>query len=56
MGINRYGVSAEYMKNLSFKSSEFKRVLVVKYKGLLISRVWVAFLENLEAFGGYSKG
>ena len=55
-GINRQWVLVEYIEGLSFKSSEIKGVLEAKDKGFLISRVWVAFLENLEAFGGCSKG
>ena len=47
---------AEFIKDLSFKSSEIERVFEALDKGLLISRVWVAFLENLEAIGGYLKG
>jgi len=49
-------VLAELIKDLSFKSSEIERVFEALDKGLLISRVWVAFLENLEVFGGCSKG
>jgi len=44
------------MKKFGFKSGEIERVFKVLDKGLLILRVWVAFLENLEAFGGRSKG
>ena len=42
---------AEFIKDLSFKSSGIERVFETLDKGLLISRVWVAFLENLGAFG-----
>ena len=44
------------MKKFGFKSGEIERVFEDLDKGLLISRVWVTFVENLEAFGGYSKG
>ena len=44
------------MKKFGYKSGEIERVFEALDKGFLISRVWVAFLENLEAFGGYSKG
>ena len=56
MGINRQWVSAEYIKELSFKSSEIERVFEALDKGLLISRVCVAILKILGAFGGHSKG
>ena len=54
-GINRHGVSAEFIKNLSSKSSGIERVFEALDKGLLITRVWVAFLEKLGAIGGYLK-
>ena len=46
---------AECIKKLSFTSGEIEGVLEAVDKGLLISKVWVIFLENLEAFGGRSK-
>jgi len=44
------------MKKFGFKSGEIERVFEDLDKGLLISRVWVAFLKNLGAFGGRSRG
>ena len=46
----------EFIKDLSFKSREIERVFEALNKGLLISRVWVAFLENLGAIGSCLKG
>ena len=45
----------EFIKDLSFKSRRIERVFEALDKGLLVSRVWVAFLENLEAIGGCLK-
>ena len=54
-GINRHEGLAEFIKNLSFKSSGIERVFEVLDRGLLITRVWVVFLEKLEAIGGCLK-
>ena len=47
---------AEFIKDLSFKPSEIERVFEALDKGLLITRVWVTFLEKLEAIGDCLKG
>ena len=54
-GINKHRVSGDFIKSLSFKSSGLERFFEALVKGLSITRVWVAFLEKLEAIGGCLK-
>ena len=55
VGIKRHRVSADFIKNLSSKSSGLERVFEALVKGLSITRVWVAILEKLGAIGGCLK-
>ena len=54
--VNSEWVLVKFIKKISFTSGEIEGVLEVLDKGVLISRVWVALLESLGAFGGRSKG
>ena len=54
-GINRHRVSADFIENLSSKSSGIEKVFEALDKGFSITRVWVTILEKLEAIEGCLK-